>query len=712
MRPEEKDSLGQPVCLTCLQTNSMPNVTYPTSQKGDIVDEYFGTKVPDPYRWMEDLDSKPVADWVAAQNRLTFDYFGALPMREHFQKRITELWNYPKATIPVCEGERFFYSKNDGLQRQAPIYMGSGLGAQATLVLDPNTLSPDGSISLAHWAPSPNGRLLAYGLSEAGADWCTVHVRDVDLGRDQSDEIQWMRFSEISWTKDAKGFFYSRYPKPAKGKSLEAALAHQAICYHRLGTPQSQDTVIYERKDRPSWFLLGKVTEDGRFLIVSMMEGANNSNRLYYADLGDPMQPAIGTPVHPLVELDGVEFAVFGNTGSLLYLRTDQNSPNRKVVTLDIFRPAPVNWKTVIPECNNPIEKVALIGGQLVVQYLVDVQSRLFVFGLDGAAQGEVPLPTAGAVAGLYGRQDQPEIFYMFSAPLFPTTVFSYDPRSRQQTPFEAPKSPINIGNYETLALFATSKDGVKVPFFLTSKKGLPRDGHNPTMMYGYGGFSSSLLPEYVIDVPAWLELGGIWVTANVRGGAEYGETWHNAGRLEKKQNSFDDFIAVAEFLLKEKYTSAARLGIKGRSNGGLLVGAVAVQRPDLFAVAIPAVGVMDMLRYHKFTCGSAWAIEYGLSSEATDFAYLIKYSPLQNAKPGTCYPATLVTTADHDDRVVPSHSFKFAAALQAAQACNCPVLIRIETQGSHRYRPTDKQIAELADEWAFAATAMGVSEL
>ena len=411
----------------------------------------------------------------------------------------------------------------------------------------------------------------------------------------------------------------------------------------------------------------------------------------------------------PLVEEDNAEFLAFGNQGPVLYLRTDRETPNRKVIAIDVRDPKPGSWKTIVPEAGEAIEAVALIGNRVVAQYLVDVRSRLSLFALDGKGQGDVELPGAGTVVAMTGREDTPEIFFAFSSPLFPTTVFSYDPTAKARTPFEAPTPPIDASQFETKQLFATSKDGTHVPFFLTARKGLTLDGSHPTMVYGYGGFSISTLPTYRADVPAWLEIGGIWVTANMRGGAEYGEAWHKAGYLEKKQNVFDDFIAVAEYVVKEKYTSAAKLGIMGGSNGGLLVGAVQEQRPDLFAVALPAVGVMDMLRYDKFTGGRAWVTEYGSSSDAAQFAFLIKYSPVQNVKPGTCYPATLVTTADHDDRVVPSHSFKFTAAMQAAQSCGKPILIRVETQGSHGYRPTDKQIAERADQWAFAAAQMGI---
>jgi prolyl oligopeptidase len=697
--------------LAGCQQAAPPAISYPATKKGEVVDDYSGTKVADPYRWMEDLDSKDVAAWVAAENRVTFDYLGRLSMRQHFEQRITQLWNYPKVSVPVREGGRYFFQKNSGLERQPPLYVRSSLTAPPALVLDPNVLSADGSLSLAQWAPSPDGRLLAYGLSEGGADWQTLHVRDVDKGQDLADEVRWMRFSDISWTRDARGFFYSRYPEPPKGKVLEAALSGQALYYHRIGTPQSEDRLIYARPDLPAWFITGTVTEDGRYLLVFLAKGADNNNRLYYADLGDPGTPKVAAPVKPLIEVDEAEFAAFGNVGSVLYLRSDSDAPNRKVIAIDVRRPESAAWTTIVPEAKEAIETVRLVGGRIVVQYLADVQSRLSLYGLDGRAQGDIALPGTGTVAQVGGREDAPEIFYSFSSPLFPTTVFSYDPASKERTPFEAATPPIDASQYETRPLFAASGDGTRVPFFLTARKSLALDGSHPTMMYGYGGFSISTLPTYRADVPAWLELGGIWVTASMRGGAEYGEDWHKAGRLEKKQNVFDDFIAVAEYLVREKYTSPARLAIMGASNGGLLVGAVEEQRPDLFAVALPAVGVMDMLRYDRFTGGRAWVTEYGSSSDAAQFRFLSRYSPVQNVRPGVCYPATLVTTADHDDRVVPSHSFKFTAAMQAAQACRRPILIRVETQGSHGYRPTDKRIAELADEWTFAAAQMGVPD-
>ena len=689
--------------------STKPRMNYSPTRKGDLIEDYGGVKVPDPYRWMEALDSKEVADWVKAQNAVTEPHLETLPLRKHFRNRLTQLWNYARVGVPEMEQGRLFYARNTGLQRQSPVFMRTSVAAQPALVIDPNAISEDGSLSLSQWQVSPDARLLAYTLSEGGADWETAKVRDLATGRDLSDDVRWMRFSNLSWTKDSKGFFYSRYPEPPRNKVLEAALASHALYYHRVGTPQSQDVLVYRRPDLSQWIIDGSVTEDGRYLLITMFQGAENQNRLYYADLGTPLAPAIAAAVKPIVELDDAEYAPIGNSGSTIFLRTDLDAPNRRIVAYDLQHPGRDPWPTIVPEATDAIEDVRIVGGRIVAHYLVDVQSRLRLFGLDGKPQGDVMLPGVGAVGTLAGRQDSPEIWYSFSSPVLPSTVYRFDPSTRTSVAFEPPTLPVDTSAYETTALFATSKDGTRIPFFLTAKKGLARDGNNPVMIYGYGGFSVSILPTYRQDVPAWLERGGVWVTANMRGGAEYGESWHQAGMLEKKQNVFDDFIAVAEHLVRQKYTSPARLGIWGGSNGGLLVGAVMEQRPDLYAVALPEVGVMDMLRYDKFTGGALWTTEYGSASNPAQFGFLIKYSPVQNIKPGTCYPATLVTTADHDDRVVPSHSFKFVAALQAAQACERPVLIRVEVQGSHGYRPTDRLIAERADQWAFAAANLGV---
>ena len=685
-------------------------LVYPRATAGTVEDDYAGTKVPDPYRWMEALDSPAVASWVAAQNAVTQRYLQSLPLRQAFATRLTALWNYPRVGLPdIADTGVMFYARNSGLQKQAPIYMRAPAATASSMVLDPNAISEDGAVSVGLWSPSPDGSLLAYTLSEGGADWQTVKVRRVSTGRDLSDEVRWMRFSDLSWTKDGKGFFYSRYPEPPQDKVLEAALANHALFYHRIGTPQSQDVLVYAREDLSEWAIVGSVSEDGRYLFVMLYRGADNSNRLYYADLGDPQNPQLDASVVALEESGDAEYLPFGNQGSTVFVRTDKHAPNRAVVSTVLGAPGAVVWTTVVPERKDAVESVEFIGGRIVAQYLVDVQSRVSLYEPDGTPAGDIPLPGAGSVGGIGGRHDHPDIWYAFTSPLSPTTIHRFDPRVRTDATFEPAVPPVDVSAYETQALFATSKDGTRVPLFVTARKGLVRDGSHPTMVYGYGGFAVSMLPGYRPDVPAWLERGGIWVTVSMRGGAEYGEAWHRAGMLDRKQNVFDDFIAALEFLVREKFTSPAKLGIVGDSNGGLLVGAVMEQRPDLMAVALPGVGVMDMLRFDQFTGGRLWTTEYGSASNPQQFPFLYKYSPLHNLKQGTCYPATLITTADHDDRVVPSHSFKFAAALQQAQGCDKPVLIRIEAQGSHGYRPTDKLIAERADQWAFAAQHMGM---
>jgi prolyl oligopeptidase len=576
-------------------------------------------------------------------------------------------------------------------------------------VLDPNKLWPDGSTALFGYAASPDGKHLVYSVSEGGADWQTLRVRDLTTLRDLRDSVRWVRFSGVEWTNDGKGFFYSRYPEPPKGKKLEAALTGHALYYHRLGTPQSQDQLIHRQKDLPTWLSIGDVSEDGRYLVIIVTRGADPRNRLYVKALGDPMEPNISAPVKPLIEDDDAEYSYVGNVGTTFYVRTDKGAPNRKVIALDVRDPVPAKWQTIVPESKNAIENLALVGGQLAVQYLVDVKSEVKLFDPRGNPAGAIALPGVGSVFGLSGRYDTPELFYSFTSPLYPTTVFRYDHRSKQSTPFESASSKFDVAGYETKQLWATSKDGTRVPYFVTSRKGLALDRSNPTLLYGYGGFSISETPYYRPDVPAWLELGGVYVTANMRGGGEYGEAWHHAGMLDKKQNVFDDFIAVAEALVREGYTSPEHLAILGGSNGGLLVGAAMTQRPDLFAVALPAVGVLDMLRYDKFTGGALWVSEYGSPSDTAAFKYLRAYSPLHNVRAGTCYPATMVTTSDHDDRVVPSHSYKYTAVLQEAQGCDKPILLRVETMTSHGYRPTDKRIAELADQWAFAIANTGM---
>ena len=708
MRGAARIVVAVAVVATIQVSTLSQKIEYPKTKTVDAVDDYHGTRVADPYRWLEDLDAPETAAWVAAQNRVTDGWLAQQPVRRRFRARIQRLWNFPKTDVPVMEAGRLFYRRNSGLQLQASLYMRERLDAAPVEIITPDLLWPDGTTSLATFAPSPDARLLAYTIAPGGADWQTVRVRNLSTGQDLADDVRWMRFSALSWTKDGRGFFYSRYPEPPKGKVMEAALSGHALYYHLVGTPQSEDRLIHTHAANPTWFVTGGLTEDGRYLLIATARGSDNNNRLYYADLGNPKKPDLSAPVRPLFEDDDAEFAPVGSRGSTLYLRTDRGAPNRRIVAVDVRRPSA--WTSIVAESPHVIETAILAGGRLFVEHLVDVKSRLGMFDLAGKPLGEVPLPAAGSISAFFGRGDSSTVFYAFTSHLYPTTVFSYDIGTGASEPFERAKAPVDVSRYETTQLFATSKDGTRVPFFLTARKGLPRDGSNPTMLYAYGGFSVSVMPGYRPDVPAWLDAGGIWVTANLRGGAEYGEAWHQAGMLERKQNVFDDFVAVAEHLVKEGYTSPAKLGIMGGSNGGLLVGAVMQQRPDLFAVALPAVGVMDMLRYDRFTGGKAWVTEYGTSQDPRQFGVLFRYSPLHNLKPGACYPATLITTADHDDRVVPSHSFKFAAALQAAQGCDRPVLIRVETGGSHNFRATDKRIAELADEWTFAAVLMGMS--
>ena len=684
-----------------------PVFDYPKPRIVDVTEDYFGTKVADPYRWMEDLNAQEVKQWVDAENALTFTYLYTLPAREQLRRRMTDLWNYARVSAPYYRGGHWFYSRNTGLQRQAVTFTRPSLTSRERVAIDPNTLSPDGSIALSDFVPSPDGKHFAYGQSEGGSDWSTFYVRELASGTQLPDVVRWVKFSTIAWTNDGKGFFYGRYPEPPTGKAIETAVRDKKIYYHRVGTAQAGDRLMYERPDEPLLFIDADLDETGRYLFIVTNKGTSNKNELFAIDLGQPQAPKLDAPVTPLYPGHTAAYQPLGVVNGTLYLLTDREADRKKIVSVPISRPDASNWKTVVPEGPNAIEVASLAAGRIAVHTLVDVASELRLYSLDGSASATVAMPGLGTVGGLTARFDRPEIFYTFTSPLYPLTVFRFDPKDATSTPFEAPKLTFDPSQYETVRVFFTSKDGTRVPMFLTHKKGLKKDGANPTMLYGYGGFDIAVQPTFRADVPAWLERNGIWATVSLRGGSEYGEAWHEAGMHGKKQNVFDDFIAAAEYLVRERYGSPQTLGMMGGSNGGLLVGAVMEQRPELFAVALPAVGVMDMLRYHKFSGGSAWITEYGSADDRTAFEYLIKYSPLHNLKSGTCYPATLVTTADHDDRVVPSHSFKFAAALQQAQGCARPVMIRVETQASHGYRPTDKRIAELADQWAFAEANM-----
>jgi prolyl oligopeptidase len=681
------------------------SLTYPTARRDSVVDTYFGTLVADPYRWMEDLNSPEVRRWVEAENALTLKYLGLRALRNEFRRRITELWNRPRVSTPHYEGGRWFYRRNSGLQQQDVVYARGSLSGPETIVLDPNAWSLRGSIALSGFSPSPDGTHFAYGQAEGGSDWSTYHVRRLAGGEQLPDTISWVKFSSIDWTKDGKGFFYGRYPEPPAGQALQAPSHDKRLYYHVLGTPQSVDRLVYERPAEPALFIGSEIDETGRYLFIETSKGSGNKNELFVKDLGDPRSPHIDAPAVPLYEGHTASYDPLGVVGGLLYLLTNRDAPNGKLVAVPIDRPDVANWKTIVPEGKNAIQGARLVAGRVAVNALEDVASVVRFYRLDGAAGVTIAPPGLGVISGPAGRFDRPEVFYVFESPLYPRTVFRFDPATGRSEPFEPSKRTFDPSLYETERVFFTSKDGTRVPMFITHKKSLKRDGRNSTMLYGYGGFDVPVLPGFASHVLAWLERGGVWATANIRGGSEYGKAWHEAGMREKKQNVFDDFIAAAEFLIGEHYTAPHALGIVGGSNGGLLVGAVMEQRPDLFAVALPDVGVMDMLRYHKFTDGAAWVEEYGSSDDPAFFPHLLKYSPLHNIKSGTCYPATLVTTADHDDRVVPSHSFKFTAALQAAQGCDRPVLIRVETEASHGYSPTDKRISTLADMWTFAAT-------
>ena len=684
---------------------------YPASRKGDTVDTYHGAQVADPYRWLEELDSDETRTWVDAQNKLTFDFLGKIGARDKIRARLTELWNYERYGVPSKEGGKYFYSRNDGLQNQSVLYVADSLAAEPRVLLDPNTLSQDGTVALSGMAVSRDGKHMAYGLASAGSDWQEFRVRDIKTGKDLPDLVQWVKFSGPSWTADGKGFFYSRYDAPKEGEALKGKNEFQKLYYHKLGTTQADDVLVYERKDQPKWGFGGEVSDDGRWLVIRVWEGSADKNAIFVQDL----KPGVGkVPVQELLSKFDAEYNFVGNTGSTLYFQTTKDAARGKLVAIDVAKKEasdPATWKTIIPEAPETLRGVSHVGGRLVASYLKDARSQVKVYSLAGKLERELELPGLGTAGGFGGRAKDTETFYAFTSYTWPTTVFRYDLKTGKSEVFRQPKVAFDPTKYETTQVFYTSKDGTKVPMFLTHKKGLERTGQNPTYLYGYGGFNVPLTPGFSVPDLMWLELGGVLAVANLRGGGEYGEAWHEAGTKLHKQNVFDDFIAAAEYLVAEKITSPAKLAIGGRSNGGLLVGAAMTQRPDLFGVALPGVGVMDMLRFHKFTIGWAWVADYGSSDDAEQFKALRAYSPLHNLRPGTKYPATMVYTADHDDRVVPGHSYKFAAALQAAQAGDKPTLIRIDVRAGHGAgKPTSKQIDEWTDLWGFVVQNLGMT--
>lgn len=680
-------------------------LAYPKTRYTDHVDTYHGVRVADPYRWLEDPDSKATEAWVKAQNKVTFSYLVKLPLRKPFEERLTKLWNYERFGSPRKRENRYFFTRNDGLQNQSVLFVSEGLDGEPRQLLDPNKLSEDGTVALAGWAPSETGRLLAYGLAASGSDWREWKVMDVATGKTLDDHLKWVKFSGVSWTPDEKGFFYSRYDEPEEGEEFTGAVYYQKLYYHRIGDPQSKDTLIYERPDEKEWGFGGSVTEKGDYLIISVWRGTENNNQIFYRDLSKDAAPV----VELLAGFDA-EYRFTGNDGPVFYFVTDNDAAKRRLIALDVRKPEKANWREIVPEADSVIEGVSYTGGQFFVNYLQDAQNRVLRYAVDGKPLGEVELPAIGSAGGFGGRSDATETFYGFTNFTTPSTIYRYDIATGKSEVYKQPKVDFDPDRYETTQVFYRSKDGAKIPMFITHRKGMPRDGTAPTILYGYGGFDISLTPSFSVNNIAWLEKGGVYAMPNLRGGGEYGREWHEAGMLDRKQNVFDDFIAAAEYLIAEKYTSSDHLAIRGRSNGGLLVGACMTQRPDLFAAASPGVGVLDMLRFHKFTIGWAWVNEYGSSDDAEQFKTLLAYSPLHNLSKGTKYPSTIVMTADHDDRVVPAHSFKFAAALQAAHAGDNPVLIRIESSAGHGAgTPTKKRIEAAADELAFLANELGL---
>ena len=685
--------------MTFVSTAQTLPLTYPQPRRGDQVDDYHGTKVSDPYRWLEDTDSPETHAWVEVENKVTFGYLEQLPYRQAIRDRLTKLWNYERFTTPAQYGGRYFFQHNTGLQQQNVLLVAESLNAEPRVLLDPNTLSADGTVALAGEAISDDGKLMAYGLATSGSDWNEWHVRDVDTGKDLPDDLKWLKFSGASWTKDNKGFYYSRYAEPT-GSALRDANYFQKLYYHRLGTAQSEDKLIYERPDFKEMMFGATVSDDGRYLIIYVAQDTSSKNRLYYKDLTQP-----DSPIVKLIDEFDAQYNFIDNDGPVFWLQTDLDAPRGRLIAIDTRHPERTSWKTLVAQGADKLEFANVVNNSFFLGYLKDARTEVRVHDLNGAFLRNVDLPGIGTAAGFGGKRKDKETFYAFTSFISPVTVYRYDPVAAQSAVFRQPKVDFDPSRYETKQVFYTSKDGTRVPMFLTYKKGLQLNGQNPTLLYAYGGFDISLTPFFSVPNLVWLEMGGIYAQPNLRGGGEYGEEWHQAGMKLKKQNVFDDFISAAEWLIANKYTSTPKLAIRGGSNGGLLIGACVTQRPDLFGATLPEVGVMDMLRFHKFTIGWAWVSDYGSSDNADEFKALYAYSPLHNLKPGTKYPPTLIATSDHDDRVVPGHSFKFAATMQADQAGPAPILIRIETKAGHGAgKSITKLIDETSDTWAFVA--------
>lgn len=678
-------------------------LTYPDSKRNATVETLHGISVSDPYRWLEDLNSEETGKWIASQNEITDQFLSSIPGRDALQQHLTKLWNVERFGTPFREGGRYFFTRNDGLQNQSVLYSTPSLEAEAEVLLDPNTLSEDGTVALKSYQVSPDGRYLAYSTSASGSDWIEWRVRDIATSKDLPDRLRWSKFSGASWSKDSRGFYYGRFPTPDKGEEMTAQNIHKKIYYHTVGTPQDEDHLVYERPDFPKQGLYAWVSDDGRYLLIEVSQGTDTKNGLFYRDLSKPDSPV----VEFLPNFDA-SYDLIGNQQDTFLIRTDLEAPKQRVISIDLKNPDVENWKTLIPECAETLQSVSYIGGVLVANYLKDARTEIRRFALDGSPLGKVTLPGIGTASGFRGKPGQSETFFSFTSFVSPGAIYRYDTKTNTSSLWKKPATRFDPEKYGVRQIFASSKDGTKVPMFVVSKKGLQKDGSHPALLYAYGGFNISLRPSYSPATISWLDLGGIYVMANLRGGGEYGEEWHEAGMKLNKQNVFDDFISCAKHLIQEGYTSSDKLAIAGGSNGGLLVGACMVQRPDLYGACLPAVGVMDMLRFHKFTIGWAWQAEYGKPDDPSDFRNLLKYSPYHNLKKAR-YPATLVTTSDHDDRVVPSHSYKFTAALQHAQKGEAPTLIRVETKAGHGAgTPTSKRIEAVVDKYSFLSKALG----
>ena len=690
--------------LTLAQnTAAQPRFKYPAAPTSNHVDAYNGVKVADPYRALENPDSPESRAWIEAENKITFDFLKTIPERDGIKKRLTEIWDYERFGVPFKEDGRYFFSKNAGLQNQNVIYTTTNFSGTPRELLDPNLLAKDGTIALSGLDVTNDARLMAYGLATAGSDWQQWKVRDVETGKDRQDLLDWVKFSNASWKKDGSGFFYSRYDKPEN--KLRAQVYNHKLFFHQLGTPQSRDKLIYERPDQKEWLFNAEVTDDGRYLVLTVQRGTDPKNRIFYKNLGDP-----NSKVVELLDKADAEYDFIDNEGPVFVFRTNLDAPLSRIISIDTSKPLPPKVDDLVPESRDKLEAVSSVGERFVAVYLKDAHSAVKLFKRDGSLDGEIALPGLGTTAGFTGKRGDRETFYSFTSFTTPTEIFRYDFDKRESELLFKPNVKFNPDDYTTEQVFYQSADGTRVPMFISYKKGMKQDDQTPTYLYGYGGFDISSTPSFAPANLVWMEMGGIYAVANLRGGGEYGENWHETGMLHTKQNVFDDFIAAAHYLIDNKFTSTSKLAIGGGSNGGLLVGACMTQRPDLFGAALPNVGVMDMLRFQKFTIGWAWTSDYGSSEKPDDFAYLYAYSPLHHIAKGCCYPATLITTADHDDRVVPAHSFKFAATLQAAQGCDKPTLIRIETKAGHGAgKPTAKIIEETADRWAFLVEELGI---